>query len=229
MSINTPANDFKTQGFILRRTNYGEADRILNILTPNGKISAIARSARKEKSKLAGGIEMFCLSEFGIHQKKDSLGTITSARMIKYYKNILSDLSKLELASAFLKKISIIAENSDSPDFYQILLQVLEALNNNYDATLIEVWFLFNTAQALGEDINLYRDTTGKKLVAEQTYTWDVAESALCPDPRGQIGTDEIKLMRLILSSNLNVVTRIKNPSPMLAKIIHIGKAINKM
>ena len=52
-------SDIKTLAYVLRRTNYGEADRILNIITPNGKISAIAKGARKEKSKLAGGIEMF--------------------------------------------------------------------------------------------------------------------------------------------------------------------------
>ncbi|HRQ86596.1 MAG TPA: recombination protein O N-terminal domain-containing protein, partial [Candidatus Saccharibacteria bacterium] len=46
----------RTRAIILRRTNYGEADRILQLLTPEGRKSAIARGVRKEKSKLAGGI-----------------------------------------------------------------------------------------------------------------------------------------------------------------------------
>ena len=54
MSKNTPDNYLRTFGYVLRRTNYGEADRILNIITPSGKISAIAKGVRKEKSKLAG-------------------------------------------------------------------------------------------------------------------------------------------------------------------------------
>ena len=33
------SNDIKTQGIVLRRTNYGEADRILQLLTPEGKKS----------------------------------------------------------------------------------------------------------------------------------------------------------------------------------------------
>ena len=62
MSKNTLDNkDIRTKAFVLKRTNYREADRILNLITPEGKISAIARGARREKSKLAGGIEMFCL------------------------------------------------------------------------------------------------------------------------------------------------------------------------
>ena len=53
------SDEIKTLGFVLRRTNYGEADRILNLITPQGKISAIAKGVRKPKSKLAGGVEMF--------------------------------------------------------------------------------------------------------------------------------------------------------------------------
>lgn len=50
---------YRTQAVVLRRTNYGEADRILQLLTPDGRRSVMARGVRKEKSKLAGGVELF--------------------------------------------------------------------------------------------------------------------------------------------------------------------------
>ena len=53
------SKDLRTKAIVLRRTDYGEADRILQLLTPSGKRSVIARGVRKEKSKLAGGIELF--------------------------------------------------------------------------------------------------------------------------------------------------------------------------
>ena len=50
----------RTKAIVIRRTNYGEADRILQLLTPDyGKVSVMARGVRREKSKLAGGIELF--------------------------------------------------------------------------------------------------------------------------------------------------------------------------
>ena len=53
-----------TQAIVLRRTDFGEADRIINFLTPDrGKISGLARGVRKQKSKLAGGIELFSVSD----------------------------------------------------------------------------------------------------------------------------------------------------------------------
>ena len=49
----------KTLAIVLRRTDFGEADRIINLLTPGGKVSAMARGVRKPKSKLAGAHTFF--------------------------------------------------------------------------------------------------------------------------------------------------------------------------
>ena len=78
-------SDLRTRAVVLRRTNYGESDRILNFLTPTGKVSALARGVRKEKSRLAGGIELFTVSDVVIHQGRGSLGTLTSAKMLNFY------------------------------------------------------------------------------------------------------------------------------------------------
>ena len=53
--------DLKAQALVLRRTNYGEADRVVHFLTPEGQVAVMAKGVRKARSKLAGGIEMFCL------------------------------------------------------------------------------------------------------------------------------------------------------------------------
>ena len=67
------SKDLRTKAIVLRRTDYGEADRILQLLTPSGKRSVIARGVRKEKSKLAGGIELFSVSDVLIHAVMDAL------------------------------------------------------------------------------------------------------------------------------------------------------------
>jgi DNA repair protein RecO (recombination protein O) len=51
---------YKTEGIILKRTNYGEADRILTIYTKHyGKIKAIAKGVRKITSRKGGNLELF--------------------------------------------------------------------------------------------------------------------------------------------------------------------------
>ena len=81
----------KTLAIVLRRTDFGEADRILTLLTPEGKKTAIARGVRKPKSKLAGGIEFFSLNEVVLIEGKSEMKTLSSARMCEFFGEILKD------------------------------------------------------------------------------------------------------------------------------------------
>lgn len=74
----------RTKAWVLRRTNYGEADRILNLITPQRQISAVARGVRKSKSKLAGAIELFCLSDVVlVGGKNGGMATLSSASLVE--------------------------------------------------------------------------------------------------------------------------------------------------
>lgn len=219
------SRDLKTLGYVLKRTNYAEADRILQIITPEGKISAIAKGVRREKSKLAGGIEMFSLVELNLHQGKSELFVITGAKMLKFYSGILKDLDKTGLAGDILKKISKAAEHSDNPDYFEIVRQSFLALDSDYNLDLIETWFLFNLVKASGEEINLFRDVNGEKLDAVKRYDWDESEMALRERVDGVIGVDEIKIMRMILTNKLAVINKIKGVQEKIPRLLKIIKA----
>ncbi len=221
--------DIRTNAYVLRRTNYGEADRILNLITPLGKISAIAKGVRKEKSKLAGSVEMFSLIDMNIHQGKSEFGIITSAKMQKFYGNILVDLSKMELAAFIMKKISLAAEHSDSPDFFKITDQTLNAIDCGISVGLIESWFLLNLLKASGEQINLYRDADGELLVPDGEYEWDFSEDALRKKEGGRFSSNEIKMMRLITTTSLMTASKVKGTETMMPLILHVARGLNKL
>lgn len=219
--------DTRTKAFVLRRTNFGEADRIINFLTEQGVVACIAKGVRKEKSKLAGAVELFTLSEITVHEGlNNKLGILTSAKMLEHYQNIVYKLPELELASLIMKKISAVAENSSGPEYFNLLKQVLAALNAGVNPELVETWFWFNFAKTSGEQINLVKDVEDKKLDPFLTYVWDSTESALRPQRGGNVGAEEIKLMRLILSSDLKTVSRVSNVVPKLPTILYIAKSI---
>jgi len=53
----------KTEAVVLRSMRYGEADRILTVLTlEHGKIGVIARGVRKSQSRLASRTDLFTRS-----------------------------------------------------------------------------------------------------------------------------------------------------------------------
>lgn len=221
-------NEIKTKSYVLRRTNYGEADRILNLITPSGKLSAIAKGVRKEKSKLAGGVEMFSFTELNIHKGKGEFGTITSAKMIAFYDNLLKDYGRMELASMILKKINNAAEGSDSPRFFEITDESLRALNAGVNSALVETWFLLNLAVASGEDVNLYRDVNGERLSPDKNYVWDVSESAFYKKENGEFSADEIKMLRLMLTNKLEIAARVKDYAILAPKLLKFARIIAK-
>lgn len=220
--------DLKTLAFVLRRTNYGEADRILNLITPEGKISAIVKGVRKPKSKLAGGVEMMALVEVVVHKGKSEMGTVTSARMIKYYDKIVAELMRMEMAAEVLKKVSLAAEQVESPEHFKIVQSCFEGLQNGADTLLVESYLLLNLMRAGGEEVNLYRDVSGEKLKVDARYDFDAMEGAFCLSENGNFGVDEIKLLRLILSTDLKVVMRVKNVSEMVPTINRFAKIVSK-
>lgn len=219
------SSDLRTCAIVLRRTNYGESDRILNLLTPEGKIAALAKGVRKEKSRLAGSIELFSVADVVVHKGRTDLGTLTGAKMLRFYGNILSDLTKLELASEFLRKAERTAEQMDNPDYFYLTDQALAGLNSGLDNELVKTWFLLNLAIARGEEINFLRDINGNDLSSDCTYFWDHAESALREDPHGNIGAREIKLARVITTNQLATIARINQVGEVVRPLNAIARA----
>lgn len=222
-------SDLRTQAIVLHRTKYGETDRILNLLTPEGRKSCVAKGVRKEKSKLAGGIEIFTVSDIVIHEsEKSDLGILTSAKMVKNYMNIISDLDRFELGSKIIKLANKISENVDSPELFSLVNQCFWGLDKNLSRDLVESFFLLNLARISGEEVNLIRDSLGEKLDAKTIYVWDSLENALKPDSNGSIFADHIKFMRLMLSSPLKIVNQVQNKEKLLPETLYIAKSVMK-
>ncbi|MBR2841453.1 DNA repair protein RecO [Candidatus Saccharibacteria bacterium] len=220
--------DLKTLAIVLRRTNYGEADRILNLITPEGKVSAIAKSVRKAKSKLAGGVEMFTLSKVQIHQGRSELGIVTSAQMVKHYGEILKDYDRMTLAGMALRRVAKAAEHTDSPEWFELTRQVLAELDNGTNVALIEMWFLLNLLRVSGEEVNLYRDTEGEVLQAGARYNWNIGDQAFTREEQGDYGENEIKILRLATGVELAKMKRIKTEVDLWEKVLNLARIMAK-
>ena len=67
----------RTEGVILKRRNFGEADRILTIYTRDyGKVICLAKGVRRPRSKKAGHLELGSWCKiFAVHGKNlDQIG-----------------------------------------------------------------------------------------------------------------------------------------------------------
>lgn len=227
MQKSTAVNkDIRTQGFVLKRTNYGEADRILNIITPEGKVAAIAKGVRKARSRLAGGVEMFTLADLNLHFGKSEMGTVTGAKMVRHYGGIVKDLSRMELAGMILKKVDRLAESSDNPDYFKIVDTGLMYLEKGASMELTEAWCLLNLKKAAGEEMNLYREVNGEKLDVEKLYEWNAAEEAFQESRNGRFGASEIKMLRLMLATGLDTMQRVQCDKKTMREVITLARIV---
>lgn len=189
----------RTKAIILQRTNYGEADRILKLLTPDGMVSVIARGVRREKSKLAGGIELFARCDVTLYQGKGELLVLTGARLEQFYGSILSDYYRLLFAYEVLKQVAKAASMLDEEAFFTLLDQSLAELDDKrISLPIIKAWFWLQLAILSGVGMNLSSDDTGAKLDGSMRYDFDQTQAVLRRSERGRFSADHIKLLRLL-------------------------------
>jgi DNA repair protein RecO (recombination protein O) len=200
----------RTLAIVLRRTNYGEADRILQLLTPTGKRSVMARGVRREKSRLAGGIELFAICEVVIADGKGDMGTLTSSRLDHFFRHIMEDYDRMQFAYAAIKLVSSASETVDDAEWYDVLAETLAGLDSNsVSLDIVQIWFYLHYMALLGYEFSLWHDNSGKKLLADQKYRYDIGEKSLIANDNGEITSDHIKLLRLVATRPLKVIAQI--------------------
>jgi len=221
---------FRTEAIILRRTNYGEADRILTLLTPErGKISAIAKSVRKSKSKLAGGLELFATSDITIAEGRSELGLITSARLVHFYGNILHDYERLQLGYELTRLINRITETVTEPEFYILLRDGFHYLDElAIDHRLVELWFRLQFIALLGRGLNLSTDSSGARLNAELAYMFDFQEMAFNEKSTGTFTAEHIKLLRLATVKTPAVLRQVGGIDTIIDDCLQLVRALEQ-
>jgi DNA repair protein RecO (recombination protein O) len=197
-------NQLQARAIILSRTDYGEADRIITVLThEHGKLSLMARGVRRVKSKLAGGIELFSVAEISYINGRGQIGTLTSTRLIRYYGSIVQSIDRVQLGYELIKVLHRATEDQPEPEYFELLEAAFEALDTPAISTeLIRLWFQAQLLRYAGHSPNLKTDTAGDRLVADQLYSFDFDAVSFMVHSEGRFSSDHIKFLRLIFSGN---------------------------
>lgn len=205
---------FTTKGIVLTRTDYGEADRILSFLTnDHGKVRAIAKGVRKSKSKLAGGIELFSVSDLTLIVGRGELNTLISSRLVRHYGNIVKNIECTQLAYELLKTINRATEDEPEPAYFKLLDLGLAGLDDpELDINLTKLWFDMQLLKLAGHIPNLHTNSAGVKLADSKTYNVDFEQMSFEPASRGALSSDHIKFMRVgFAAASPRVLQRVKD------------------
>lgn len=219
-----------THGIILSRTDYGEADRIITLLTPDhGKLRLMAKGVRKVKSKLAGGIELFSVSHITFIQGRGEVGTLISTRLEKHYGHIVKSIDRVQLGYELIKQLDKATEDEPEADYFDLLQRTFEALDEkDISLDLIRTWFQCNLLKLAGHEPNLRTDVNGRPLQADKQYEFSYDDMAFFERPDGAFGSDHIKFLRLIFNGNQpKILQQIRGIEHMLEASVPLVRTVS--
>ena len=120
----------KVKGIVIRESTYKDNDKIITILTDSiGKVSVIAKGAKKTNSPYLASSQYLVYSEFVLYQNTGYF-YLNSASVINTFYNLRIDLDKLQIVFELTKLInSVTDENQDCEKILKLFLNTIYALD----------------------------------------------------------------------------------------------------
>ena len=135
---------YTTEAIILRRSDVGEADRLLTIYTlREGKIAVSARGVRKTTSKLAGHLELFIHTHMQLARGR-TFDVVTESRVIDHFVTLRNDLDRISLACYVAELLDqMTPEQTEQPAVFMLLRDTLTAIDTIDDAVRHDIVLRF--------------------------------------------------------------------------------------
>jgi DNA repair protein RecO (recombination protein O) len=118
---------------LLKRVEYGEADLVLTLFTERyGRISALARAARKSTRRFGGALEPMHTLELGLEERpKSELFALREAKIAIPRAGLIASLSRLEAAGRALSWVRRAAPpRTPEPELWLAIEELLDRLGS---------------------------------------------------------------------------------------------------
>ena len=122
----------KTEAVVLRSIRYGEADRILHLYsTARGRIGAIAKGARRPRSRFGGRLEPFFRLDLILHEGRGELLTVTNVATVEGYPRLRSCGPALSAGARACDAVLRLLDSAEpNPPAYNLLCRYLALLDD---------------------------------------------------------------------------------------------------
>ena len=124
----------KSDAIVLRITEFSETSCVVTLYTREfGKISALAKGARRPKNPFEAAIDLLTLCRIVfLHKTSDALDLLTEAKLVRRFRNRQNDLEKLYAGYYFAELLTSLTEDSDpNPLLFDLANDSLAKLESN--------------------------------------------------------------------------------------------------
>lgn len=209
---------YQTEGIIIKKYKFGEADRLLTLFTADyGKVKAIAKGAMRPKSKLGGNVELLTHSKLMLARGRN-LDIITQAQAIDTFLPMRDSLELMSCGFYLSELVDTFTEESvEDREMFQLFLNTLKELSEARDGERILRYFELRLLSHLGYRPQLQRcSNCGRQLMPEVNYFSAAKGGALCrdcgyPDMAAKnLSINALKVLRLWLKCDFDTARRVK-------------------
>ena len=178
------ARSFRVEAVVLRHADWGEADRMLTLYTrERGKVRAIAKGARKIRSRKAGHLEPFTRVSLQLAKGRDLL-IVTQADSLEVYHALGEDLVKTGYAAYVVELLDRFTYEDESENFaiYRLLTEILGRIASEADPWLAIRYYEVRLLDLLGFRPHLFECANcGEEIRAVDQFFSPAAGGVLCP------------------------------------------------
>ena len=174
---------FRVDAVVLRHSDWGEADRLLWLYTLElGKVRALAKGARKIRSRKAGHLEPFTRVNLLLAKGRDIL-LVTQAETIEAYLPLHEDLEGITYASYAVELLDRFTyEEGENRPLFQLLVDTLGRLSQTSEKDLVIRYFELRLLDLVGFRPQLFRCLgCGEEILPQAQYFSAQEGGVLCP------------------------------------------------
>jgi DNA repair protein RecO (recombination protein O) len=176
---------YRVQAIVLKRSDFGEADRLLTLYTPDhGKIRAIAKGARKPSSRKSGHVELFMYTAL-LLAKGRHLDIVTQADTLNAFVELQENLERLGYAYYLAELVDrFVEEATENRPLFDLLLNALKWLgDDSSDPLLLARYFELHLLQHVGYRPQLFHCVNcGREIEPTENFFSIEAGGVINPD-----------------------------------------------
>jgi len=210
---------------VLRKLDYGEADRIFTLLTStHGKVGAIAKGVRRPSSKLGPSLELYGHVDVLLAKGRGELDVVAQVQRVPGYR-IEGDVERMAHAALIAELAERVCEDRHPVDgVYELAVTAMAELGRETQPRRASAWFLMSALDLLGYAPQLISCASCESPLPAQPAAFSPEAGGLlcgrCAMPSMPlVPLAAIKVLRLMASGDLETYRRLKLDEALIGSI----------
>ncbi len=209
---------YRTEAIILRRSDFGEADRLLTFFTPHrGKLRAVAKGARKPGSRKSGHLELFSHTRLLLARGRN-LDIVTQAETVEPFLPLRQDLLRTTYAYHLAELVDrFLGDEDENRPVFALLLAAFGWLGRAEDLMLVARFFELRLLALAGYQPQLFQCVNCQTHIEPVINFFHPGEGGvLCPrcgegrSEAASLSLNALKVLRFLQTRDYDTVRRLR-------------------